>query len=405
MATNLNLQIPSMTSVKYRYQNSTSEGTGKSVFRYFSQAVTKPPRRHKPEGWLTPLPYKLELTEAIYPHGIQTFRHKSYAEYVTASGCFGPAVTGFPYPPGPRWANFYGPNNHGPYGWVNPQSFGPNLKARAEIQAYQKLKEQKVNLSVMAAEARKTASMMGDVGMTLARAAIAVRKGRFRQAARILRTDVPRQPGNWLEWRYGWVPFCSELYGSIDALASSRINPVGWMQSVKGVVWEPITHREVKSGTLSVEHTSKGRMGAFVRLDVEPTNSFLQTLGSVGVINPLDLAWELLPYSFVVDWFLPIGDWLNVLDAHAGYRFKSGSCTIKEELEGRGELRPGLGGSSETWIQDGPCYASGHWCRRVFLERTVYTSFPLPRLPRPRLGINLTRFADAMSLLSQALKR
>jgi hypothetical protein len=36
---------------------------------------------------------------------------------------------------------------------------------------------------------------------------------------------------------------------------------------------------------------------------------------SLGLADPLSVAWELTPWSFVVDWFLPVGDYLNARGA------------------------------------------------------------------------------------------
>lgn len=41
----------------------------------------------------------------------------------------------------------------------------------------------------------------------------------------------------------------------------------------------------------------------------------------VGLTNPLSVAWELIPFSFVVDWFLPIGKYLDALDVPLLYTF------------------------------------------------------------------------------------
>lgn len=52
---------------------------------------------------------------------------------------------------------------------------------------------------------------------------------------------------------------------------------------------------------------------------------------SLGLINPASIAWEVMRYSFVVDWFLPIGPWLNSWTADAGWSFLSGTRSTKSE--------------------------------------------------------------------------
>jgi hypothetical protein len=52
---------------------------------------------------------------------------------------------------------------------------------------------------------------------------------------------------------------------------------------------------------MSVEHR-KGITCTLKEVDV---------VGLSGLKDPLSVAWELLPYSFVADWFIPIGDFLQ----------------------------------------------------------------------------------------------
>lgn len=51
------------------------------------------------------------------------------------------------------------------------------------------------------------------------------------------------------------------------------------------------------------------------------------TAGELGLTNPALVAWELVPYSFVVDWFLPIGDWLQAQTSLLGLSFSDLSIT------------------------------------------------------------------------------
>lgn len=53
--------------------------------------------------------------------------------------------------------------------------------------------------------------------------------------------------------------------------------------------------------------------------------------GRFGLLNPLSVAWELMPLSFVADWFLPIGSYLSGFDANLRFDVTSGYFGYKLE--------------------------------------------------------------------------
>lgn len=48
------------------------------------------------------------------------------------------------------------------------------------------------------------------------------------------------------------------------------------------------------------------------------SNPELFALASLGLLNPASLAWELVPLSFVVDWIVPVGPFLEAMTAGVG---------------------------------------------------------------------------------------
>ena len=106
-------------------------------------------------------------------------------------------------------------------------------------------------------------------------------------------------------------------------------------------------------------------------------NPLLVSLSSLGLTNPVDLVWEELKFSFVVDWFLPIGNWLQTWDAGLGWRFKSGTRTDYGSAIGRwyyiyNNVDPG-------WHILGPTSLGSF--RSFNVSRIVYTSQPGVGLP------------------------
>jgi hypothetical protein len=51
-------------------------------------------------------------------------------------------------------------------------------------------------------------------------------------------------------------------------------------------------------------------------------NLDLALASQLGVVNPASIAWELIPFSFIVDWFLNVGDFLNQFSDFLGLRIE-----------------------------------------------------------------------------------
>lgn len=122
---------------------------------------------------------------------------------------------------------------------------------------------------------------------------------------------------SWLEMKYGWTPLLSDVDNSAKALARSWEDGGDhikvYASATESIVGTPnppplVTMTGAGSGTSTVRITGYYRV----------TNAALRLGQGLGVLNPLSLAWELLPYSFVVDWFVPIGAFINSLTAGAG---------------------------------------------------------------------------------------
>lgn len=64
-------------------------------------------------------------------------------------------------------------------------------------------------------------------------------------------------------------------------------------------------------------------------LEYNIENETQATLASLGLVNPMEIAWEMMPWSFVIDWFLPIGDFIKSLSNQKGLTFKRGTYAEK----------------------------------------------------------------------------
>jgi hypothetical protein len=122
-------------------------------------------------------------------------------------------------------------------------------------------------------------------------------------------------------------------------------------------------------------------------------------------LNPVSIAWELMPFSFVVDWFMNVGDYLRNLESQliysrffaTGYKSQRFSVLTRQEA-----YRNGQTSSGTTHISWGGHYQATAFDR--YMKRVVLTDFPsVPPLRwNPNLGS--ARLLNAAALLSTALQ-
>lgn len=277
-----------------------------------------------------------------------------------------------------------------------------SLKTLAEVAALAKLKNQKVNLGVAFAERSRTATLVGESALAIANSVINFRRGNLKEAWRVLgqqyrRKDIIKRYGRgvssqWLALQYGWKPLMSDVYGATEALANrqlvdyacrvaSRKTEKSDLVSIYGIGYHRYSER-VKRET-----------SYHVALNYTPKESLLSSYNALGLTNPAEIAWELVPFSFVVDWFVPIGSWLGILDATVGWNYTSGTCTRRAsvEVDTRDVGNFAYGNKYEGF---------GNVFQKEFVvDRVLYASSPIPKFPGLKDPRSLGRMANAMALL------
>lgn len=177
------------------------------------------------------------------------------------------------------------------------------------------------NLLQVFAERQQAIDMIAGKATRVFNAYRNVKRGKFRRAARNLglKTKKPRSKqasGQWLELQYGWLP----LLGDIHTLANLEPAAGG---TVVGSSVSTSTVKYPNNGTTTA--TIAVKYGATVTVS-DPVAAFSHNMG---LANPGLLVWELLPFSFVVDWFLPVGDYIEMLTADIGLKFSDSYKSTK----------------------------------------------------------------------------
>lgn len=283
-----------------------------------------------------------------------------------------------------------------------------NLRDLALIKALSRLKDQDVNLAQAFGERKQTANLVYDVAKKLARGVTQVRRGNLRGAVELLsgksaprfqkNIPVPQAkdvPKEWLGIQYGWLPLLSDLDSSCKALAEKDEDRSRYRISVRGKAELPMSEEIIQfAGNANYTETRKSKTRCNVRLDYLPKSEVLAQLSSLGLTNPASVAWELLPFSFIVDWFTPIGDWLNVLDAALPFDFLGGFAVDTQELwvSSIAEAKP-------------PVYASAKCSLYKYaVKRQAYGTSPLPNWPGMKPNVGATKVSIALSLLAANFK-
>lgn len=261
-----------------------------------------------------------------------------------------------------------------------------------------------IDLSIDIAEAHKTKTMMRDTLRGMSNLALTFRK---------MKRSNPRDWGNlWLEFTYGWKPLANSIYGSLNralGITESGGTPHGYPITVTAKSTQTTRSSRVEipdypfpGATWQKDFYTKNRCRLVTRWAIQGTR--LDELAGYTSLNPVSIAWELTPYSFVVDWFVNVGGYLRSYESALLY----GSDFV-DGYKTEGELA-----ACDEWtfgISNWPYPATN--VERIQTRggteakdkrRTVLTAAPYPMTPtfNPKLGVS--RLISGASLLGQQLK-
>ena len=223
-------------------------------------------------------------------------------------------------------------------------------------------------------------------------------KERWKERGKLGLSAIDFASGAWLELQYGWLPTLYDIQGVAEDLVKAWDSDDADVR-VRGsgkVFRHPsfLNMTEYQSNS-SVSYKC-GITGYFRVVD-----NNLRNLAGLGITNPLEVVWERTLYSFVVDWFLPIGSFLKSLRSTSGMEFIRGSTAyVRRDRISAVGTKNGLGILSPA--------ASMSATRKDF-ERKVLASSPARTdMLRPRGfddAIGITRAISGIALLAQAFGR
>lgn len=280
----------------------------------------------------------------------------------------------------------------------------------------EKWRSSEFNLGVSIGEGRESVEMIIGRLADITKAAVALRRGNLGGALRHL-SHVPKgarrnaasmikSGGNlftdvWLEIQYGWIPLIKDIGAAAEFV---KLHPK--QERVKARA-KKFGGAHPLSGFLPPDRLrlfdNVRRLQLIVVVSSQPT-----MMERLGLTDPKTIMWELTPFSFVMDWFAPIGDYLQTLHAVNAMPVVKAIQTYSSKQIANVEVRPGDYNASFAQCLSG---GTGSFVN-VQMSRTIQATMPLAwaaSLQHPR-GIieswdpDLKRLTNAATLAHSVLR-
>lgn len=324
----------------------------------------------------------------------------------------------------------------------NPSGFmlQPAYTANDELKLFDKLREKIVgtgfDASVFLAEAGESLQLIGDTAIRVTKMYHHLVRGDIVGAARAVLEGTGRQPlkqhrtvgkavrsgsrdlaSDLLAIRYGWAPLLDDTYNAAEFLAHYLSVPlearykVSRVYNKKGDAFIYQGYYPYPAGNNSLPYY--GTKTAWTRVDklrlVVWVRENPSLIAQLGLNDPSLAVWEKIPFSFVADWFIPIGAWLGARGITSLVKGK-----YVQSYFSHGKAHAPRGVRCPDGALAGFVYPSGHiqnvspaWQERVGVTRLVgdAPSVPLPEFKPLGKALSWIHTQNAVALLVSGFSR
>lgn len=210
----------------------------------------------------------------------------------------------------------------------------------------------------------------------------------------------------WLQYSYGWIPTVTDLTGALIALYNLSIeNKPRYTARGFGNDSEVLTSTTEfttfsLTGKYQAKTTTTRELKARCAILYELTD-IARDMNRFGILDLPGAVWELIPYSFVVDWFISIGEWIQAVTPKVGVNVLAESVTleviestVREVIAYQGlgtgvdqvNADPGLIGTRDRFETD---------------RKSRVVNLVMPLYPPVHLNLNVSQALSGISLLVQ----
>lgn len=212
----------------------------------------------------------------------------------------------------------------------------------------------------------------------------------------------------WLEYRYGWSPLVYDMIDSLKAvyeadlrrsLTPRDLEVARGKTKIAKRTSEPLLK---VAGGLTYSGRSDGEalyeVRTYVHYRWKAPDGVLRRLNDFGLFDFPRALWEIVPFSFVVDWFSPIGDWLGALTPKLGVEVVDQGHVKVTQVSNTVTLTgfpiPNVGGI--VFAPAAPIGSKDFWSQQEYIRAT---DLGIPFYPPIDVKLNVKRMADAATLL------
>ncbi len=277
------------------------------------------------------------------------------------------------------------------------------LELELQARLLNKVKSHSFNLGVSLAEVEKLSQTTLSSIKTLTYGMLDLYHGRFTAFARRFGTSPPSYAhqkklyakdisGRWLEMHYAVLPTINDAYEAAMAFEALSSGPRRvTVRASKRTAYQTLVDSTWTVGLIK---------GIARRQYTYEAYEELAFARQIGLGNPASILWERIPWSFVIDWFIPIGTYLELIGQ---IPFLKGrfcrSDSLEENWAGYTEMKKVPFGSGYRQCIKPLTWVNPHW---FWCSRTPLSSLNVP-LPKVEVhgALHGRRILNAIALSHQ----
>lgn len=263
------------------------------------------------------------------------------------------------------------------------------MRNEAVTKALLKIADQKVNLGENLATAGQTYRMFAGATHKLVGALASAYRNRSlrpwlsQSLLQARKNGIPKTVAEtYLEYIYGWKPLMDDVYALYKLAQTSTGKTL--LLHAKGVSKQNgqrgsrfVNYSSIAAATIQHYVAEEAQVNCHIWARLDPNWAGARAMNQLGLLNPASLLWEITPWSFVVDWALPIGSVLAALSAPAGLIFVDGTVGMRIKARGPFEHWNYYHESGRTWSNKSN--ATGTIVYDGYLRETL-NGWPIPGL-------------------------